>query len=80
MEDNKQPVAKEHQLWVNLSSLGEGNVFALLPQMLKKMVAEIECKQEWTQFFKVTLPSDFDWRTTVYFRMLDKKKKILEAR
>jgi hypothetical protein len=28
----------EHQLWVNLSSLGDGNIFAILPQLMKKML------------------------------------------
>lgn len=68
--------AGEHQLWVNLSSLGEGNVFAYLNKIMERLIAENPSYQSEDKL-EVTLPSDYEWRTKIYLKLLAKRRLMM---
>ena len=65
----------EHQLWVNLSSLGDGNIFAILPQLMRKML-DVEgggmFRDE--EPYDFVLPSDDEWQTKIYYKLVEKQR------
>jgi hypothetical protein len=65
----------EHQLWVNLSSLGDGNIFAILPQLMKKMLdvgdGGIFADDE---PYDLVLPSDDTWQTKIYYKLVEQQR------
>lgn len=68
------PQKNEHQLWVNLSSLGDGNIFALLPQLTKKMLdSENGCFNS-DEPYDLVLPSDDEWQTKIYYKLVEKQR------
>lgn len=64
---------EDHRLWVSLSSLGEGNVFAVLPQLLQRMLDEQDMQPE-DGFQDVVLPSDDAWQTKIYYKLVEKQR------
>ncbi|GJQ86999.1 hypothetical protein Trydic_g12582 [Trypoxylus dichotomus] len=64
----------EHQLWVNLSALTEGNLSGMLPRLIKEMLGSDPFIRDDLDNFEITLPSDFEWRTKVYYRLLEKQR------
>lgn len=62
-------------LWVNLSSLGEGNIFEVLPQIMKQMMAESMIATI-DDFNDVILPSDETWQTKIYYQLVEKQRQV----
>lgn len=73
--------SEDHKLWVSLSSLGEGNVFAVLPQLLQQMFDEEEEAMDDTgpEFQGVILPSDDAWQTKIYYKLVE-RQRVADAR
>ncbi|XP_056648560.1 uncharacterized protein LOC130453009 isoform X2 [Diorhabda sublineata] len=63
-----------HALWVNLSSLGEGNVFAVLPQLMQQMLNN-NVFEDMEDFADVVLPSDETWQTKIYYQLVEKQRQ-----
>lgn len=74
MENEMDKVNDQNQLWVNISSLGEGNVFAQLPNILKEMLGTDLNDAELDENFEITLPSNYEWKTKLYVKLLAKQK------
>lgn len=77
MENPIMEISDElNELWVNLSSLGEGNVFAQWPEILKKMLNSEQIGEGLTDDFNFdyTLPSNLQWRTKIYLKLLAKQR------
>lgn len=74
MENEIDQVNDQNQLWVNISSLSEGNVFALLPNILREMLGTDLNDTELDENFQITLPSNYEWRSKNYIKLLDKQK------
>ncbi|KAK4883650.1 hypothetical protein RN001_006969 [Aquatica leii] len=65
--------SNEHQLLINLSSAGDGNIFSQLPEILNKMLApEVLVGEGLEDEFNMVLPSDYNWRMKIYFKLLKK--------
>ncbi|KAJ8984877.1 hypothetical protein NQ317_002717, partial [Molorchus minor] len=64
----------DHRLWVNLSALGEGNIFAVLPQLMKDMLSDDAADDVDDGFFDVVLPSDKEWQKKIYFKLVEKQR------
>lgn len=73
-----QEIPNEHQLWVNLSSLDEGNLFSQLPRLISKMfeVNVTDENDEPVDEFDFTLASDYTWRIKIYLQMLEEIKQL----
>ncbi|CAG9859365.1 unnamed protein product [Phyllotreta striolata] len=67
--------ADTNALWVNLSSLGDGNIFAVLPQIIKQMMND-SLTMAVDDFDDVVLPSDETWRTKIYYQLVEKQRQI----
>lgn len=75
MEDDDGPTTNEHQLWVNLSAIAEGNLSGVLPRLIREMLgSELAGRPLFEDGFEMTLPSDFEWRTKVYYRLLERQR------
>nr|XP_023020678.1 uncharacterized protein LOC111509210 [Leptinotarsa decemlineata] len=68
-------VSGDHKLWVSLSALGDGNVFAVLPQLMKQMLSDEMCDTE-EDFADVILPSDNTWQTKIYYQLVEKQRMV----
>lgn len=68
-------MADTDKLWVNLSSMGEGNIFAVLPQLMKQMLSEDMFNIE-EEFVDVILPSNDAWQTKIYYKLVEKQRMI----
>ncbi|CAH0552622.1 unnamed protein product [Brassicogethes aeneus] len=64
----------DHQLWVNLSALGDGNVFGLLPDLMKRMLSDCDTSDVDDEYCDVILPSDDEWRTKVYYKLVERQR------
>lgn len=67
----------EHQLWVSLSALAGGNVFAVLPQLMRNMFNESASILDEYQDdnIDIILPSDYDWQTKIYYKLVEKQRQ-----
>lgn len=74
MENEIDQLDDQNQLWVNISSLGAGNVFALLPDILKEMLGSDLNDTDLDESFQITLPSNYEWRLKNYLKLLGKQK------
>nr|XP_022919919.1 uncharacterized protein LOC111428573 isoform X2 [Onthophagus taurus] len=72
--DQGMEIGNEHQLWVNLSSLTEGNIGGVLPKLIQEMLGNIENENVEQELFEITLPSDDEWRNKMYQKLLLKQK------
>lgn len=65
-----------NELWVNLSSLGEGNLFTQWPEILKNMLSSEQIGEDSSEDFNFdyTLPSNLQWRTKIYLKLLAKQR------
>ncbi|XP_019865526.1 uncharacterized protein LOC109594730 isoform X2 [Aethina tumida] len=70
----EETATADHQLWVSLNALGEGNVFEALPDIMKNMMAECELNDVDGEFFDVVLPSDDEWKTKIYYKLVEKQR------
>lgn len=61
------------KLWVNLSALGDGNVFAVLPQLMRQMLSDDMGNTD-DNFVDVILPSDDAWQTKIYYKLVEKQR------
>lgn len=61
------------KLWVNLSALADGNVLAVLPQLMKQMLSDDMGDTE-DDFVDVILPSDDAWQTKIYYNLVEKQR------
>lgn len=68
-------MADTDKLWVNLSSMGEGNIFAVLPQLMKQMLSEDMFNIE-EDFVDVILPSNDAWQTKIYYKLVENQRMI----
>ncbi|KAG5898477.1 hypothetical protein JTB14_015481 [Gonioctena quinquepunctata] len=68
-------VSGDHKLWVSLSALGDGNVFAILPQLMKQMLSDGMGETE-EDFADVILPSDNAWQTKIYYQLVEKQRLV----
>ena len=66
-----------HQMWVNLNSVTEGNLIGVLPEKLKGMFMDDRDVIDLNDTHVITLPSDFEWKTKMYFRLLEEQRKSL---
>lgn len=66
----------EHQLWISLSSLGDGNVFAYLPKLMEKLIADKLVEDGLEDNYDLVFPSDETWRTKIYLKMLAKQRLV----
>lgn len=64
----------EHQLWVNLSSLGEGSIFSALPDLMKKMLDADQETAADAEPYDLILPSDDTWQTKIYYKLVEKQR------
>lgn len=62
-----------NKLWVNLSALGEGNFFAVLPQLMKQMLSE-DVNNTDDDFIDIVLPSNDAWQTKIYYQLVEKQR------
>lgn len=70
-----------NQLWVHLSGLAEGNIFAIYPRILEEIFRQEEQLREEDQHLDLetlVLPSDMEFRLKIYFRLVEKQKKLDE--
>nr|XP_015839700.1 PREDICTED: uncharacterized protein LOC659893 isoform X3 [Tribolium castaneum] len=62
---------EQHQLWVNFSSLNEGNLSAaVLPRLMAEMVDGVFGEEP----FDLVLPSDDVWQTKIYYKLVEKQR------
>ncbi|XP_076252212.1 uncharacterized protein LOC143191222 isoform X1 [Rhynchophorus ferrugineus] len=75
--ERQYPLAspRDHQLWVNLSSLGEGNIFATLPMIVKKFLLDGTGDMD-EEFYDLILPSDNEWQTKIYYKLVEKQRMM----
>ncbi|XP_050509382.1 uncharacterized protein LOC126886472 isoform X2 [Diabrotica virgifera virgifera] len=64
----------DHTLWVNLSSLGDGNVFAVLPRLMEQMFSD-NLIDDIEDFTDVILPSDATWQAKIYYQLVEKQRQ-----
>lgn len=62
------------RLWVRLSALGEGNVFAVLPELFRKMITQDALKAA-TEPLDMIFPSDEQWKEKIYYRLVEQQRK-----
>lgn len=68
-------MADTDKLWVNLSSMSEGNIFAVLPQLMKQMLSDDMFNID-DNFVDVILPSNDAWQTKIYYKLVEKQRLI----
>lgn len=66
--------SNEHQLWVNLSSLGDGSIFSALPDLMKKMLEADQESAVAAEPYDLILPSDDTWQTKIYYKLVEKQR------
>lgn len=66
--------SNEHQLWVNLSSLGDGSIFSALPDLMKKMLDADQAIAADAEPYDLILPSDDTWQTKIYYKLVEKQR------
>lgn len=68
-------------LWLALSDFGDGNIFAIYPKLLAKLLLEEEASREpgdTSEAEKLVLPSDTEWRLQQYFFLVELQKSLDE--
>lgn len=76
MEEEERQMPNEHQLWVNLSSLGDGNVFAYLSKLMEQLLSDEYGGEEGNENYDLVFPSDEAWKTKIYLKMLAKQRMM----
>ncbi|KAK9731143.1 hypothetical protein QE152_g13903 [Popillia japonica] len=64
----------ENQLWFNLSALAESNLSGVLPRLIQEMLSSGSPYFNDDENFEITLPSDFEWRTKIYYKLLERQR------
>lgn len=70
-----------NQLWVHLSGLADGNIFAIYPKILEEIFLQEEQSRgdiHRQEIENTTLPSDMEWRLKVYFQLVEKQREMDE--
>lgn len=65
-------MADTDKLWVSLSALGDGNIFAVLPQLMKEMLTED--MGDTKDVIDVILPSNDAWQAKIYYKLVERQR------
>lgn len=63
------------KLWVNLSSMGNGNIFAVLPQLMKQILSDDMFVID-DNFVDIILPSNDAWQAKIYYKLIEKQRLL----
>lgn len=66
-------------LWVALSEHSDGNLFAVYPKVLAKLLVEEDAARQdgdVSEAEKLVLPSDNNWRLQQYFLLVEMQKGL----
>ncbi|GLV44069.1 uncharacterized protein CBL_12635 [Carabus blaptoides fortunei] len=66
-----------NRLWVHVSCFGEGNLFAVYPRILAAMLAGARESSKGPPDFEILLPSDAEWKTKIYFQLVEKQRGLV---
>lgn len=70
-------MSKQHQLWLTLSALGDGNIFAVLPELIENMLySDISLVSAGIpESFSIVFPSDSKWQNKIYLQLVEKQRQ-----
>lgn len=63
------------KLWVNLSSMGNGNIFAVLPQLMKQILSDDMFDID-DNFVNIILPSNDAWQAKIYYKLIETQRLL----
>lgn len=73
--------AHQNELWVNLSSMGDTNVFDMLPKLQEMLYAQaLQTTCDIPEEFHIVFPSDRKWRNQLYKKLVARQREQEEEK